>query len=123
MKTVRLLACLLVLGLVALFLAGPLATPSKAAGATVIEFRSRICPFCYQQEEILKEIQAKYPGQIMVQYYTSETDEPMFKKYRVSLVPTLVILGPSGSEVYRHEGLVPKEQLVSTLKGMNAIRD
>ena len=123
MKNMRLAACLLVLGLVALCLTGPLATPSKAAGATVIEFRSRICPFCYQQAEILSEIEKKYPGQIMVQFYTTETDEPMFKKYRVSLVPTLVILNSSGSEVFRHEGLVPKEQLVSTLKGMNAIRD
>jgi thioredoxin-related protein len=59
----------------------------------------------------------------MVQYYTTESDQPMFNKYRVSLVPTLVILNSSGSEVYRHEGLLPKDQLVSTLKGMNFIRD
>jgi hypothetical protein len=38
-------------------------------------------------------------------------------------VPTLVILSSSGSEVFRHEGLLPKDQLVSTLKGMNYIRD
>ena len=43
MKTVRLLtACLLVLGLAALCLTGPLATPSQAAGATIIEFRSQM---------------------------------------------------------------------------------
>jgi hypothetical protein len=43
MKTMRLLAAsLLVLGLVALILAGPLATPSQAAGATIVEFRSPI---------------------------------------------------------------------------------
>ncbi len=124
MKIVRLVACLLVLGLVALFLTGPLVTPAKAAGTpTIIEFRSRICPFCYQQAEILSELEKKYPGQIMVQYYTTETDQPMFNKYRVSLVPTLVILNSSGSEVYRHEGLLPKDQLVSTLKSMNFIRD
>lgn len=124
MKIVRLVACLLVLGLVALFLTGPLVTPAKAAGTpTIIEFRSRICPFCYQQAEILSELEKKYPGQIMVQYYTTETDQPMFNKYRVSLVPTLVILNSSGSEVYRHEGLLPKDQLISTLKSMNFIRD
>jgi thiol-disulfide isomerase/thioredoxin len=124
MKIVRLVACLLVLGLVALFLTGPPVTPAKAAGTpTIIEFRSRICPFCYQQAEILSELEKKYPGQIMVQYYTTESDQPMFNKYRVSLVPTLVILNSSGSEVYRHEGLLPKDQLVSTLKGMNFIRD
>jgi thiol-disulfide isomerase/thioredoxin len=124
MKTVRLAACLLVLGLGALLLTVPLATPSLAQGTpTIIEFRSRICPFCYQQAEILSELEKKYPGQFMLQFYTNETDEPMFKRYRVSLVPTLVILNSSGSEVFRHEGVLPKDQLVSTLKGMNFIRD
>ncbi len=43
MTTVRLLtAGLLVLGLVALCLTGPLATPAKAQGATIVEFRSPI---------------------------------------------------------------------------------
>ena len=124
MKTVRLLAaCLLVLGLVALCLTGPLATPSRAAGATIVEFRSTICPFCYQQAEILKELQSKYGGQISVMYYNNSTDQPMFDKYNVSLVPTLLIMGPSGSVMYRHEGLMPKDQLISTLKSMNLIHD
>jgi hypothetical protein len=43
MRTVRLLAaCFLVLGLAALCLTGPLATPVKAQGATIVEFRSPI---------------------------------------------------------------------------------
>jgi hypothetical protein len=41
MKTLRLLtACLLVLGLVALCLTGPLVTTAKAQGATIVEFRN-----------------------------------------------------------------------------------
>ena len=47
----------------------------------------------------------------------------MFKRYNVSLVPTLVILGPSGSEIYRHEGALSKEDMVSTLKSLNLIHD
>ena len=41
MKNVRLLAAyLLVLGLVALCLTGPLVTSAKAQGATIVEFRN-----------------------------------------------------------------------------------
>jgi thiol-disulfide isomerase/thioredoxin len=124
MKTARLLtACLLLLGLVALCLSGPLSTPAKAAGATIVEFRSPICPFCYQQSEILSELQLKYAGQISVMYYANDTDQPMFDKYGISLVPTIMILNSSGSEIYRHEGLIPKDQLISTLKSMNLIHD
>ena len=73
--------------------------------------------------QVLGELESKYAGQFIVQYYTTETDEPMFKKYRVSLVPTLVILSSSGSEIYRHEGGLSKDAIVSTLKGLNIIRD
>ena len=73
--------------------------------------------------QVLGELQSKYAGQISVMYYNIDTDEPMFKRYNVSLVPTLVIMGPSGSEIYRHEGALSKEDLVSTLKSMNLIRD
>jgi len=47
----------------------------------------------------------------------------MFDKYNVSIVPTLIILGPSGSVMYRHEGAIPKDELISTLKSMNLIHD
>ncbi len=41
MKTVRLLTvCLMVLGLVALCLTGPLVASAKAQGATIVEFRN-----------------------------------------------------------------------------------
>jgi hypothetical protein len=73
--------------------------------------------------QVLGEIQSKYAGQISVMYYNNDTDQPMFDKYGVSLVPTLLIMGPSGSVMYRHEGAVSKDELVSTLKSMNLIHD
>ena len=124
MNTRRWTICLLGLTLGVLLLTAPWATRSQAAGnATLIEFRSMTCPFCYQLAEALGELQSKYAGQISVQYYTTSTDEPMFKKYRVNLLPTLVILNSSGSEIYRHEGAMSKEEVVSALKGLNLIRD
>ena len=124
MKPMRWAPLLLGLSLGMLLLAAPMTTGAQAAGTPVIiEFRSKICPYCYQMAQILGELERKYSGQITVQYYNNDTDDPMFKRYRVSLVPTIVILSPSGSEVYRHEGAVPKDALVSTLKGLNYIRD
>ena len=72
--------------------------------------------------QVLGEIESKYAGQISVQYYYTETDDPMFKQYRVSLVPTLIILS-GGSEVYRHEGGLSKDSIISTLKSLNLVRD
>jgi thioredoxin-related protein len=73
--------------------------------------------------QVLGEIQQKYAGQISVMYYSNNTDQPMFDKYGVSLVPTIIIMNSSGREIYRHEGMMAKDQLISTLKSMNLIHD
>jgi hypothetical protein len=73
--------------------------------------------------QVLGEIQSKYAGQISVMYYSNNTDQPMFDKYGISLVPTLIIMNSSGSEIYRHEGAISKDELISTLKSMNLIHD
>lgn len=73
--------------------------------------------------QVLGDLQSKYAGQFSVQYYSIETDENKFTRYNVSVVPTIIILGPSGGELYRHEGALSKEDMVSTLKSMNLIRD
>ena len=72
--------------------------------------------------QVLGELQSKYGGQISVLYYGIETDEPMFRRYNVSLVPTLIIMDGS-RQIYRHEGAVSKEELVSTLKSLNIIQN
>lgn len=124
MKTRPLAAIVLGLILGALLLTAPYAGRVQAAGnPVIIEFRSGMCGYCYQMAEILQDLQKQYPGQFTVQFYSIETDEIMFKKYKVTLVPTIIILDASGSQVYRHVGAVAKEALASTLKGLNIIRN
>jgi thioredoxin-related protein len=73
--------------------------------------------------QVLGEIQSKYAGQISVMYYDNSSSQRMFDKYDVSVVPTLIIMGPSGSVMYRHEGAMPKDELISKLKSLNLIHD
>jgi thiol-disulfide isomerase/thioredoxin len=124
MRTFRLLVWFLVLGLGTLLFTSPYAAWSQAPGKTAIyEFGSKVCPYCREMAMILKDVESQYPGQVSVRSYFIETDEPLFKDYRVSIRPTLVFVDPSGQEVYRHEGLIPKEQLVKKLKELEFIRD
>ena len=73
--------------------------------------------------QVLGEIQSKYAGQISVTYYDNSSNQRMFDKYDISVVPTIIIMNSSGSQVYRREGAVPKDELISTLKSMNLIHD
>jgi thioredoxin-related protein len=71
--------------------------------------------------QVLGEIQSKYAGQISVMYYDNSSNQRMFDKYNVSVTPTIIIQNSSGSTIFRHEGAMSKEDLISTLKSMNLI--
>jgi len=73
--------------------------------------------------QVLGEIQSKYSGQISVMYYDNSSEQRMFDKYNISVVPTIIIMNSSGSVIYRHEGAIPKDELVSKLKSLNLIHD
>ena len=124
MKTFRLLICLLVLG--ALLFTSPLAVCSPAPLSdkpTIYEFARKFCPVCREMEVMLKEVEAEYRDQINLRILYIDTEEPLFREYRVSLVPTQVFLDASGQEVFRHEGPLSKEKLVQKLKELKFIRD
>jgi thiol-disulfide isomerase/thioredoxin len=124
MRIPRLLICLLGLGLGTLLFTSPYAAWSQAPGKpSIYEFGSKVCPYCREMARILKDVESQYPGQVSVRSYYIETDERLFEEYRVSIRPTLVFVDLSGQEVYRHEGLLPKEQLVKKLKELEFIRD
>jgi thioredoxin-related protein len=71
--------------------------------------------------QVLGEIQSKYAGQISVMYYDNTSNQRMFDKYNISVTPTIIIQSSSGSTIFRHEGAMSKEDLISTLKSMNLI--
>ena len=126
MKTVRLLVCLVGLGLGMLLLTSPDTVWSQASPSGkpfIYEFASKFCPYCWELAEILQDIEKQYPGQISVQPYYIETSEHLFKEYGVSVTPTLIFFDASGRQVYRHEGLFPRDKILSKLKELRFIRD
>jgi len=90
---------------------------------TILEFSRQLCPVCAKVEAALKEVQARYGDQIQVRILHIDTEERLFKEYRVSFVPTQVFLDASGTEVARNEGPISQEQLVHKLKGLQFIKD
>jgi len=114
-----------------LALAGLVLTPLTLAQAqapqvgkpTILEFSRLLCPVCAKVEAALKEVQARYGHQIEMRILHIDTEERLFKEYRVSIVPTQVFLDASGQEVTRNEGPISQEKLVHKLKELQFIRD
>jgi len=89
---------------------------------TLLEFDRKLCPYCHKAEIIIQGVRSSYPGQFTVRKLYIDEQGPLFRQYRVAIVPTQVFLDPAGREVFRHQGVFPREQLVQKLKELKFIR-
>jgi len=85
---------------------------------TFIELGSDRCLPCRAMQPILKQLAEEFVGQVKVVYYDIGTKEgePYAFKYGIRVIPTQIFLDQYGQEYYRHEGYLPKEQVVKILK-------
>ena len=87
------------------------------------EFDRKLCPVCRESELIVQEVKNLYPGQFAVRRLYIDEHQPMFRQYRVAFVPTQVFLDAAGKEVFRHEGVFPKDKLIQKLRELKFIQD
>lgn len=80
---------------------------------TFIELGSVKCIPCQKMQEVIKQVEKKYPTQVKTIFYDVWTKEgkPYAGKYHIDLIPTQVFLDDNGKEYYRHEGYFPFEEL------------
>jgi thioredoxin 1 len=114
--------------LAALILAGtPWPAPARTARpgpenlAEILEFDRKLCPVCREAEMIIQEVLGEYPGRFVVSKRYIDEVPHLFRQYRVDIVPTQVFVDPAGREVFRHEGVFPKDQLIRKLKELKFI--
>ncbi len=72
---------------------------------------------------IVQEVRNLYPGQFAVRRLYIDEHQYIFRQYRVAFVPTQVFLDPAGKEVFRHEGVFPKEKLIQKLRELKFIQE
>jgi thioredoxin 1 len=82
---------------------------------TVIEFGGPTCVPCMKMQPVLGELQQKFGGRAQIRnfYVTQYPREAQFHK--VMVMPTQVVLDPSGKEVARHMGYWPKDEFLAAL--------
>lgn len=88
----------------------------------IIKFSSSMCLECKQVEGIFKEIMPKYKDKVA---YTSvmvdsgkDMTNNLIKKYKITLVPTVVMLNSDGSKAQVIEGAISKEEYENCIKGL-----
>ena len=99
---------------------------SVAASASglpqVIKFSSSMCLECKQIEGIFDEIMPKYANRVeykkVIVDSRKDMKNPLIKHYKVTLVPTVVMVNSDGSTAQKIVGAVSKEQYEECIKGL-----
>lgn len=84
---------------------------------TFIELGSVRCIPCKAMQPIMAAIEHKYGGQVEVIFYDVwEADQKKYAaQYDIKLIPTQIFLDSTGSELIRHEGYFPEDEIDSLL--------
>jgi thioredoxin 1 len=88
----------------------------------ILEFDRKLCPICKEAEGIIQALQVQHPGKFGVQRLYIDEVFSLFRLYKVAIAPTQVFLDASGKEVFRHEGVFPRNQLEQKLRELEFIR-
>jgi thioredoxin 1 len=98
-------------------------TPQKPSPA-ILEFGREYCPMCEHMAKVLQQLSAKYGDQIEVRIlYRNDSNEHLFRQYKVVFVPTQVFLDASGKEVFRQTGMFTQSELVKKLEELKLIKN
>ncbi len=92
------------------------AAPLTAALPRLVELGSTTCVPCKMMKPILDELSAAYAGKLEVSFIDIKQQTEQADRYSIRVIPTQVFLAPDGSELFRHEGFFPKEDILAKWK-------
>ena len=81
----------------------------------VVDFHALWCGPCKAQSPILKEVASELGDRIRVIKIDVDQNNEIASRYQIQSVPTLMIF-KNGNLLWKHSGVVSKNQLVSVLK-------
>lgn len=96
-------------------------TARETAKPAILDFGRGLCANCKLMEQIMGKIKERYGDQVEVRFLYIDKDEPLFRQYRIVIVPAQVFLDASGKEVFRHTGIFPLELLEPRLRELKFI--
>ena len=94
--------------------AKPQPAPRSAAKLPrLVDLGRGTCIPCKQMAPILEELTTEYKGRAIVEVIDLRDRPEAAKEYKIKLIPTQVFYDKNGAEVWRHEGFLPRDQIVA----------
>ncbi|MGB7054402.1 MAG: thioredoxin family protein [bacterium] len=84
----------------------------------VADFGRGTCVPCKMMQPILEKLERDFKGKASVLILDIREYSALSQKYGITLIPTQIFFDAGGEEVFRHQGFMPEEDIVSQLKKM-----
>ena len=82
---------------------------------TLAEFGRGTCIPCKEMKPILENLAIEYQNRLNVSIVSVDEYRDLTNSYGIMAIPTQIVFGGNGKEVFRHVGLWPKDQIVTQL--------
>jgi thioredoxin 1 len=89
---------------------------------TLLELSSTTCPPCREMIPILEQLKKEYDGRVNIKIIDIDQQPDEVQKYSIRVIPTQILLDADGKEIGRHEGFIPKEELIKAIEGKMGVR-
>jgi thioredoxin 1 len=89
------------------------ASTTEAGLPRLVDLGRGTCIPCKQMAPILEELSREYKGRAIVEVIDLRYSPQSAMEYGIKLIPTQVFFDKKGVEVSRHEGFMPKDQIVA----------
>ena len=96
--------------------AGSAALPSGSHLPRLVDLGAGKCIPCKMMAPILEELKTEYAGRMDVEFIDVWKNPDAGKKYGIKLIPTQIFYAPDGTEQFRHEGFMGKEDILAKWK-------
>ena len=96
----------------------PLDVALKTGRPVVADFGRGTCIPCKMMKPILDELQEDYKGRAEILIIQIDEYPTVTQRVGIRVIPTQIFYDASGTEVYRHEGFIPREDIVAKLAEM-----
>ena len=77
------------------------------------------CVPCKMMSPVLDELRKEHKGKLRVDFIDVWKNRDAAQRYQIKSIPTQVFFGRDGSEFYRHEGFMPKTDILKVFEDHN----
>lgn len=87
----------------------------------LLEIGAGKCVDCKKMAPIIEGLKSEYEGRVVVESIDVMKVPTAQREYKLRLIPTQILYDKTGKEVWRHEGFIPREDLVATMTDLGTI--